>query len=172
MYIRLSSGDAQIRKILIPPDVTPDHVLGLAEMLFSLGGSIDPMYIGDAVGENIGILSHAIDLAEALEIVKLTGGSITLTDFGVKVVKDNNRVVKKLLREKALKLEPLGEIVRALKSRGSISVREYDEIIRKNYLSNDWEKAFKNILIWGAFLKIFRMNEDDKLILPININNI
>ncbi|MEM0000485.1 MAG: AAA-associated domain-containing protein [Desulfurococcaceae archaeon] len=164
--------DAQSKKVLIPPDVTPDHVLGLAEVLFSLGGSTDPMYIGDAIGENIGILPHAIDLAEVLNIVKLESGSITLTDFGVEIARSNNKVIKKLLRGKIRRLEPLGEIIEVLRIKGSIPVEEYDKIIRRNYPSNDWKKAFRNILIWGAFLKIFRMSEDDKFILPIDLKDI
>lgn len=164
------SGNIRPRRILIPPDVTPDHVLGLAEVLYSLGGSIDPMYVGDAIGENIRILPHAIDLAEALDIIRHSGGVITLTEFGKSIVRGNNKVVRRLLRETALRLEPLREIVRRLKDRGSIPVEEYDEIIRENYPSEDHERAFKNILIWGAFLKIFRMNEEDSSLIPIDID--
>ncbi|MEM0457866.1 MAG: AAA-associated domain-containing protein, partial [Sulfolobales archaeon] len=80
------------------------------------------------------------------------------------------KVVRRLLRETALRLEPLREIVRRLKNRGSIPVEEYDEIIRENYPSEDHERAFKNILIWGAFLKIFRMNEEDSSLIPIDID--
>ncbi|MEM0001582.1 MAG: AAA-associated domain-containing protein [Desulfurococcaceae archaeon] len=164
--------DTKNRRILIPPDVTPDHVLGLAEILFSLGGRIDPMYIGDAIGEDVRILPHAIDLAEILGIIELSGGNVVLTDFGVRIVKGNSKVVKKLLRENMLRLEPLAEIVMRLKKKGSMPVEEYAEIIRRNYSANDREKAFKNILIWGAFLKIFRMSEDDKLVLPIDLSDI
>lgn len=166
----MSPESSRAGKTLIPPDITPDHVLGLAEVLFSLGGKIDPMYVGDAVGENIRILPHAIDIAEELGIVELSGGSIVLTDFGVRIVKGNHKVVKKLLRETASRLEPLGEIVKTLKAKGSMLVEEYDEIIRRNYSSSDREKAFRNILIWGAFLKIFRMSEDDRLIVPIDLS--
>lgn len=164
--------EPQSRRTLIPPDVTPDHVLGLAEILFSLGNKIDPMYVGDAIGENIDILPHAIDLAEALNIIEYRDGTIVLTNFGVEIVRGNTKVVKKLLRWKALELEPLNEIVRRLKSKGCISVEEYSEIIKRNYSSNDQERAFKNVLIWGAFLKIFRMSEDDKLIVPIDLSSI
>lgn len=164
------SGNTQ-PKTLVPPDITPDHVLGLAEVLYSLGGSIDPMYVGDAVGESIRILPHAIDLAEALDIIKHSGGVITLTEFGRKIVVGDNEVVRRLLRETALKLEPLREIIERLKSKGFISVKEYDKIIKENY-PTDYEKAFKNILIWGAFLKIFRMNKEGGLILPIHIRDL
>lgn len=158
-------------RILIPPDVTPDHVLGLAEVLYSLGGSIDPMYIGDAIGENIRILPHAIDLAEVLGIVTHSGGIVTLTEFGKKIVRENNKTVRKLLREKSLRLEPLREIVKRLKKKGFITVEEYDEIIGENY-PGEYERAFRNILIWGAFLKIFRMDEEDSMIIPIDLKNL
>jgi len=166
----VSSEESRYR-VTIPPDLLPDHVLGLLETLYSLGGDIDPMYIGDAIGENIRILPHAIDLAEALNLVTYQEGKLILTKFGERIVKENTKTVKKLLRSVASKLEPLREIIKILKEKGFLTVEEYREIIHRIYPDN-FNEAFKHILIWGAFLSIFRMSDDDTLIIPIDIKGL
>lgn len=156
-------------RVTIPPDITPDHVLGLIEALYSLGGSIDPMYIGDAIGENIRLLPHIIDLAEAMKLITYREGVLTLTDFGKRVVRENTKMVKKLLRSVAANLEPIREIVSILKNKGFLTIDEYRDIICKTYPQN-FEEAYRHVLLWGAFLRLFKMSDDDKLILPIDLN--
>jgi hypothetical protein len=156
------------RKIVLPPDVTPDHVLGLLELLRSLGSGIDSMYVGDAIGEDVEMLPHAIDVAEALELVAQKGGNLELTERGKRVAAGNPKTVKNLLREVALKLEPIAEVVEQLRRKGELLVEEFESIIRKYYPSR-FEEAIQNVLVWGAYLGLFKMDEDDKKILPIGL---
>jgi hypothetical protein len=156
------------RKIVLPPDVTPDHVLGLLELLRSLGSGIDSMYVGDAIGEDVGMLPHAIDVAEALELVAQKGGNLELTERGKRVAAGNPKTVKNLLREVALKLEPIAEVVEQLRRKGELLVEEFESIIRKYYPSR-FEEAIQNVLVWGAYLGLFKMDEDDEKILPIRL---
>lgn len=157
--------------ILIPSEVLPDHVLGLIETLHMLGGSADPMHIGDIIGENIEILPHAIDLAEALGLITYRNGIVTLTELGRKVVKSYTKTVRKILRKMALKLQPLKDIVDILKDRGYLTVDEYKNIIMRRYPSS-YAVAYEHILIWGTFLGLFKMSKDDTLIIPINLGDV
>ena len=156
------------RKLVLPPDVTPDHVLGLLELLRSLGSGIDSMYVGDAIGEDVQILPHAIDVAEALELVTQKEGNLELTERGKRVAAGNPKTVKNLLREVALKLEPIAEVVEELRRKGELSVEEFESIIQKHYPSN-YEEAMQNVLVWGAYLGLFKMDEDDEKILPLKL---
>jgi len=156
-----SSSHSRSAKIVLPIDVTPDHVLGLVEVLYSLGGRIDSMYVGDAINEEVDILPHAIDVAEALGLVKSENGNLTLTDLGKKIARSDPKSLKLLMRKAVSAIEPLNEIVSILKHRGRMSVEEFREILRKYYPSN-LDEAEKNILIWGAFLHLFKMDEDDE----------
>jgi len=151
----------QRREVLLPVGVTPDHVLGLVEILSSLGGSIDSMYVGDAVSENIGILAHAIDVAEALGLIKSEGGNLVLTELGRKVVRSDPASLKHLLRDAIARLKPINELVEILKERRRISVEEFEAILEK-YYPGRVEEAKMNILIWGAFLHLFKMDESDE----------
>lgn len=156
------------RKLLLPPDVTPDHVLGLLELLRSLGSGIDSMYVGDALGEEVSLLPHAIDVAEALELIVQRGGNLELTERGRRVAAGNPKTVKELLREVALKLEPIAEIVEQLRKKKELLAEEFESIIKKHYPTN-FEEAIKNVLVWGAYLGLFKMDEDDEKVVPIRI---
>jgi hypothetical protein len=156
------------RKLLLPPDVTPDHVLGLLELLRSLGSGIDSMYVGDALGEDVNLLPHAIDVAEALELIVQRGGNLELTERGRRVAAGNPKTVKELLREVALKLEPIAEIVEHLRKKKELLAEEFESIIKKHYPTN-FEEAIKNVLVWGAYLGLFKMDEDDEKVVPIRI---
>ncbi len=155
-------------KLLLPPDVTPDHVLGLLELLRSLGSGIDSMYVGDALGEDVNLLPHAIDVAEALELIVQRGGNLELTERGRRVAAGNPKTVKELLREVALKLEPIAEIVEQLRKKKELLAEEFESIIKKHYPTN-FEEAIKNVLVWGAYLGLFKMDEDDEKVVPIRI---
>jgi hypothetical protein len=156
------------RKLLLPPDVTPDHVLGLLELLRSLGSGIDSMYVGDALGEDVNLLPHAIDVAEALELIVQRGGNLELTERGRRVAAGNPKTVKELLREVALKLEPIAEIVEHLRKKKELLAEEFEFIIKKHYPTN-FKEAIKNVLVWGAYLGLFKMDEDDEKVVPIRI---
>ncbi|NAZ26581.1 MAG: hypothetical protein GU348_00305, partial [Thermogladius sp.] len=48
------------------------------------------MHLGDLLGENIDVLPHVIDVAEALGLVSVDAeGDLSLTDLGEKVVRGN-----------------------------------------------------------------------------------
>ena len=163
----MEQSDNSSKRPILPPDVTPDHVLGLVELLHSLGSGIDSMYVGDAISEDIRFLPQAIDIAEALGLVAQQSGNLELTDLGKRVAEGNPKTVKELLRRVATKLEPIREITELLREKGEMLVEEFEELLQK-YYSSDFEKALQNVLTWGAFLGLFKMDEDDEKIIPLH----
>ncbi len=154
------------KPLLLPPDVTPDHVLGLVELLHSLGGRVDSMHIGDAISEDVRFLPHAIDVAEALGLIVQREGNLELTDLGRRVAEANPKTVRELLRRVSSKLEPIRSIVERLEEKGEMLAEEFMEHLQRCY-SSDFERAMQNVLSWGAFLGLFKMDEDDERVLPI-----
>lgn len=163
---KLDEEDSSKRRHVLPPDLAPDHVLGLIELLASLGGKIDSMYVGDAISEAIDVLPHAIDAAEALGLITVRSGDLVLTDLGRKVVRGDPKTVKHLLREVVMNLEPIAEIVEVLRERREVPAEEFDLIVEKYYPTN-FEMARQNVLVWGAFLGLFKMDEDDKRVVAL-----
>lgn len=76
--------------------------------------------------------------------------------------------MKKLLREAVLSnsIEPLHEIYTVLKEKKKIPIEEFMSIVEKHYRKID-ENVIKNILVWGAYLGLFKMSEDDTEIIII-----
>jgi hypothetical protein len=76
--------------------------------------------------------------------------------------------LKKLLREAVLSnsIEPLHEIYTVLKEKKKIPIEEFMSIVEKHYRKID-ENVIKNILVWGAYLGLFKMSEDDTEIITI-----
>jgi len=161
----VSQDTSRRRKVLLPHDLTPDHLLGFLELLHSLGGSIDSMYVGDSLNENVSMLPHAIDVAEALGLVAQEHGNLQITEAGRRIVKGDPKSVRRELRKLVDKIEPLGELVNLLREKASLSIDEFMELVEKYYPGNA-EEAAKNLLIWGAFLHLFKMDEDDEEIRP------
>ncbi|WP_440059614.1 AAA-associated domain-containing protein [Thermogladius sp. 4427co] len=154
----------EVREVVLPHYLTPDHLLGFLEALYSLGGRADPMFLGDILGENVDVLPHVIDVAEALGLLTYSkNGELTLSELGERVVKGNVKNVKKILKENARKIEPLKTLLKILEKAKRISVEEFVDVLSRFYYLH-LEEAKKNILLWGAFLGLFKMDVNDEYI--------
>lgn len=160
------------RSCILPYNVQPDHVLGFLEAVYSLGDSVDPMNLGDLLGEQVDILPHVIDVASALRLVEIKeNGDIKLTKLGVEVVKGHVQLVKSILRGVIENIEPFKTIISELKAKKRLTVEEFTKISMRFYPHNTRE-AINTLLQWGAFLDLFKMSPDDKYIYPIRIGNL
>ncbi len=157
------------KHLLIPRDILPDHVIGLVESLYSLGCSADPMHIGDITGESIDVLPKAIDVAEALNLVKYENGYLRITDLGKKIAEANPKKLRKMLREAIIsnKVEPLYEVYMTLKERKTLTKEEFREIIEKHYRRVNNE-IMNNVLMWGTYLGLFKLSEDDTQVILLS----
>jgi len=152
---------------VLPHNAQLDQVLGLLEAIYSLGDSVDPMNLGDLLGEQIDTLPHIIDVASSLRLVEVVeNGNIKLTKLGLEIVKGHVRHVKSKLREVIDSIEPFKTIINELKAKKRLRVEEFIDIVTRFYPRNTQE-AMNTLLQWGAFLGLFKMSPDDKYIYPI-----
>ncbi len=155
------------RSYILPYNVQPDHVLGFLEAIYSLGDSVDPMNLGDLLGEQVDILPHVIDVASSLRLVEVKeNGDIKLTKLGVEVVRGHVQLVKSKLRDVIENIEPFKTIISELKAKKRLTVEEFTEISARFY-PHSTREAINTLLQWGAFLGLFKMSPDDKYIYPI-----
>jgi len=160
----LSSSE---RSCILPYNVQPDHVLGFLEAIYSLGDSVDPMNLGDLLGEQVDILPHVIDVASSLRLVEVKeNGDIKLTKLGVEIVKGHVQLVKSKLRDIIENIEPFKTIISELKAKKRLTIEEFTEILTRFY-PHSTREAINTLLQWGAFLGLFKMSPDDKYIYPI-----
>lgn len=149
---------------VLPPFVQPDHVLGLVEAINNLTGTVDPMYLGDLLGEKIDLLPHVIDVASHLGLIEvLENGNVRLTQLGKEIADGDVQIVKERMRRIIDKIEPFRTIIKVLRRKKRITVEEFMEIAERFYPYNT-TKAVKTILEWGAFAELFRMSPDDEYV--------
>jgi hypothetical protein len=94
------------KKAHVPICITIDHVIGLVEILYSLGGVVDTSKISEIADVDAGLPPNVVDVAEALGLVRLSKRDLEITNIGRDIARADSRSLKRLLRELAIKLEP------------------------------------------------------------------
>ncbi len=154
---------SQHGKAQIPICITIDQVIGLVEILYSLGGVADTSKISEIVDADAGLLPNVIDVAEALGLVRLSKGDLEITNLGKDIARADSRSLKRILRELALKLEPISTIYREISVKEYMSREELEKILETFY-GPERRKAFDCIINWGTYLGIFRWNPDMQIL--------
>jgi len=140
------------------PAVGVDQVLGFLKVVHHLGGRADVMHINDAIDADLGDLSHVIDAAEALGLVKFSGGDVELTPEGRRAVESPVKNFQQYLRNKLASMEPFKQLVDYVAEAKSASVEEVLEFIES--LGYDEEDARK-ILDWAVFAQLVEIDGEE-----------
>ncbi|MEM0046302.1 MAG: AAA-associated domain-containing protein [Fervidicoccaceae archaeon] len=139
-----------------PKCISLDHVVGLIETIYSLGGKADASFINDVTDADIDVLTHAIDLSEIFGLIKYKDGDIVLTDLGLKASRTHLRELKKILREKSVGIHPIVDIMQKARESEDRSINEEEiyAILEKYYSENELSKAIRCVLQWIYYLEL------------------
>lgn len=85
------------RQIDLSHDVSADQILGLIDILYSLGGSVNAMYIGDIIGGDIHFLPHAINIAKSIGLIVQEHGKLKLTELGKLIAKGGLKALREVM---------------------------------------------------------------------------
>ncbi len=125
------------RRVILPTSpicITPDHVLGLVESIYSTGGRLDSEELNDMIDVDLDVLTHAIDVSEAMGLLTFSKGDIILTERGVEIARLTPKHIPSVLREYIKALEPINTIVmEASRYGGEISVEQLEKILLSYY---------------------------------------
>ena len=147
----------------MPICISVDHVLGLVEVLNSLGGRADASHINEVTDVDADVLSHAIDLAEWLGLVKSVRGDLTLTDLGRDVAQSLHRGVLLKLKDRLIDIEPFKTIDSILRSRGRIEEEELTDLLKDIYGSDIVDDALNCITGWGMYFRLFKYDPKTRI---------
>ncbi|MGB9725155.1 MAG: AAA-associated domain-containing protein [Fervidicoccaceae archaeon] len=154
-----------------PKCISLDHVVGLVETIYSLGGKADASFINDVTDVDIDVLTHAIDLSEIFGLIRYKDGDIVLTDLGIKASRTHLRELKQILRENALKIHPVSDILEKASQSEDHSVTEEEiyEILGKYYSESELGKALRCVMQWIYYLELGTWDyEDGELLIKRN----
>lgn len=129
--------NASRRKVILPTSpicITPDHVLGLVKSIYSTGGRLDSEELNDLIDVDLDVLTHAIDVSEAMGLLTFSKGDLILTEKGLAIAKSTHRKIRSTLRESINMLEPLHTIVEEASKHGDrIALEQLKKLLSPYY---------------------------------------
>lgn len=134
------------------PTVQVDQVLGLIKVLRYMGDRADAMHINEAIDVDAGELSHVIDAAEALGLIKFSGGDLELTELGRRLAEAGPVEARSILREALAKVEPFSTIIKRLGGRGEVDPVELREAFEAMGYETNEAKVLAHWVIFTSLL--------------------
>lgn len=139
-------------------------IVGLLEILEDLGQPVDIATLDDSLDEERTTLLNLLNDAEALGLVNVADGDVSLTSLGSTFLRSDITERKVTLRKLLSNIEPFSSIIGILKREedGTIEKDELDEFLGGKFPSEDPEAAFRILLNWGRYSRLFDYDMDDE----------
>jgi len=162
----LSEGRAYVLPVS-PKCISLDHVVGLIETLYSLGGKADASFINDVTDVDIDVLTHAIDISEIFGLITYKDGDIVLTDLGLKASRTHLRELKQILKSNVMKIHPISDLIERAKQNeeSSVSEEEIYEILGKYYSESELSRAFKCVMQWIYYAELGSWDHEEGILI-------
>lgn len=145
-------------------------IVGLLEILEDLGRPVDIATLDDSLGAERTTLLNLLNDAEALGLVNVQNGDVSLTRYGIDFLTSDITDRKVKLRKILLDIEPFSSLIRVIVSGESKEIdREVlEEFIAENFPSDDPGTTFRLILNWGRYSRLFDYDPDEELLTYID----
>jgi len=154
----VEKNSSHTRKIVLPADpicITPDHVLGLVESVYSTGGRLDSEELNDLINVDLDVLTHAIDVSETMGLLRFEKGDLVLTEKGAMVAEAILKKAHSIIKTYIKNIEPLDTIMRKASKHGNkISIEELRKILSSTYGGSASTIVENCIREWIRFLGI------------------
>lgn len=141
-------------------------IVGLLEILEDLGNQVDIATLDDSLDEERTTLLNLLNDAEALGLVNVEDGDVTVTKAGSEFLRMDITDRKLKLRGILAKLEPFLSLIGLLHSRNTDEIEREDleEFISEDFPSEDTESTFRLILNWGRYSHLIDYDPDDEIL--------
>ena len=150
----------------ISSSVTPEMIMGIVDVIYDYGSKADLARIAINLQSDVDDLLPVVDVAEALGLIKVENGDISLTDLGKKFVKARPSQKKLILREALRKVEPFATVFKLIESRKEFTAEDlFEELSNIRELSEEYrnpEEIHHMLLEWLLFTEMVDYNGDEK----------
>lgn len=145
-------------------------IVGLLEILEDLGKPVDIATLDDSLGAERTTLLNLLNDAEALGLVNVQNGDVSLTRYGTDFLKSDITDRKVKLREILLDIEPFSSLIKVVVASESkeIDREELEEFVAENFPSEEPQSTFRLILNWGRYSRLFDYDPDEELLTYID----
>lgn len=150
----------------IDPSVTPSKLIGLLDLINSLGGKVDLARISIMLQTDVDILLPVVDLGEALGFLKVSNGDAELTEAGKKFIQASPSKKKLMLREAIKNIEPIATALKLAQKSGEFTKEELiNELDNKRFFeeeSPDIDQFYSFILEWLLYTEVIHYKGEEK----------
>ena len=148
------------------PKCSPTEMMGLLILLKAHGGNEDLARLAEDLDLEIDEILPACDYAQALGLLKVAEGRVTLSDSGKELLAGSIRDRKTLLRELLKRTTLFRALLRALDNAPEKRLTE-DEVYRLiEFTTAPADDYVQNIINWGRYTELFRYDADQRILLP------
>ena len=138
------------------PNATVGEVLGLIETIYAYGGKVKISFLAEELRIPFDELGDAIDMAELLNLVRVSKGVVQLTLYGEALNLGTIQNKKNILNKQLVKVEPFKSILNIIKKEGGSFEKDILKQLRLQKMVIEDEARFhKLMLAWGGYAEIF-----------------
>ncbi len=147
------------------PKASPTEMMGLLVLLKAHKGSEDVALLADDLDLEIDEILPALEFAEALQLVAVREGRVTLTDVGRRLLAGSIRERKTVLRDQLKRTTLFTTLLGALETAPDhrLSDEEVNRLIE--FTSAPADALVQNIINWGRYAELFRYDSTTHVLL-------
>ncbi|WP_055495773.1 AAA-associated domain-containing protein [Streptomyces sp. TP-A0356] len=146
------------------PDVSVGGLAGLLEILVARGGQDGLAEIADELSFEIDDLLPLVDAAVLLQLARIDGADIAITDAGREFAAADILTSKQLFARHAAKHAPLVRaIVQALAATDGNTLREgfFLDLLRRGFSAEEARSQLQTAIDWGRYAELYDYDRDD-----------
>jgi len=146
--------------------VTPEMVMGIVDVVSDHGNKADLARIAISLQSDVDDLLPVVEVAEALGLLRVENGDVTLTDLGGRFVKARSSNKKLILRRALKNVEPFATIFKLIGSKEEFTAEElFESISEVKELGEEYrnpEEIHHMILEWLLFTELVDYDGEEK----------
>ncbi|MEM0129121.1 MAG: AAA-associated domain-containing protein [Thermoplasmata archaeon] len=149
------------------PKCSVSELSGLLVLLDAHRGSDDIARLADDLDLEIDEILPSVDFAETLDLLRVSDGTVTLTETGRAYLKGSIRGRKTIIRDQLKRTTLFRILLRAMESAPDRTLSEEDVARLLEVATGPSEEVVQNIINWGRYAELFRYDAEERKIVPM-----
>jgi len=148
---------------LFPMEAGITQMRGVLKIVKDNGGSMGIAELADEAEEEIDDLFPILDACQLLNLAKVDGGKIKLTESGKELSLKN---MQKIIKEPLMEIEPFKTVLLAVKVDGHITTEKLTEVLKENNLAfysskHKFMEQLRRLLVkWAVRLNMLKYEQE------------
>jgi NitT/TauT family transport system ATP-binding protein len=148
---------------LFPMEAGITQMRGVLKIVKDNGGSMGIAELADEAEEEIDDLFPILDACQLLNLAKVDGGKIRLTESGKELSLKN---MQKIIKEPLMEIEPFKTVLLAVKVDGHITTDKLTEVLKENNLAfysskHKFMEQLRRLLVkWAVRLNMLKYEQE------------